>query len=107
MIRLIVKRRQTCRISGLDREWFETFDADLPEVERALGGGFGENGSLAGSVIGAEVITELPQDAGDGARVTEAEFHKAIVSAGLTKRQQGYVMGAFRAALAAREGGAS
>ena len=56
MIRFIMRRKTRDNASGLETSGLETFDAECPELEKALlYGGSGESGFLYVELVGAEV----------------------------------------------------
>lgn len=54
MLRFILIRKQRDTVSGAEWQEHFTMDADCPELEKTLGGGYGENGYSITTVIGVE-----------------------------------------------------
>lgn len=89
------------RLRELSAKWRER------ALLRGVHGGFavGEAFTLRACADELDAILAQPEPEPERAGEVEAAFHKAIVAAGLTMQQQGYVMGAFREALAAKPQG--
>lgn len=61
MIRFIIKRKLNDRMSGLQSEGLETFDAECPELERVLlGGGTGQEQYDYRELLGVEILPKEP-----------------------------------------------
>lgn len=63
MLRFILRRKTRDNESGLEGEGFYTIDADVPELERALGsGGIGHQGYDVTELIGVEQLEDAQGD---------------------------------------------
>lgn len=54
MLRFIMYRKRRDAISGAEWDEHFTMDADCPQLEKELGGGYGETGYSITRVIGVE-----------------------------------------------------